>query len=798
VSGLLARPLPADGPATAPAAGRPASGRAAALARDSLAARLTVFAALAAYGAIHWAMLVVDAPAGRTLLTVVVAVGGAAALGLVARAPLPRPAVHALAALVALVTFCLGLMAAGLPARLLGPENWSELFDGIDRGLAGVRGVEWPYDGPDEWIRRTIMLGAPLLLAIAAAMAFWPVRAAAPVLRVLGLVTLLVLYGTAVTEHDPGRPLLRGLGLLVLVAAWLWLPRVPPREGGMAAAVVVGVGILSLPAAAALDGDRPWWDYRAWNWFGGGKSITFDWTHQYGPLDWPREGTTLLNVKADRPHYWKAEVLNAFDGLRWGRTASNDTATVGAEFPFDTDTIAYTGTAGRWDYFEHNRRWDEEITFTVRSLSTDLVIGAGVAYDVDGVQARPSADGTTRLFGDRLQKGDSYVVDVYAPDPTAAQMRGAPSGYAPWLTRYTRLSLPNPGDSATQTAGRAGANRTALLERESVVVPLRGDPLSGDGAAADKQLFRSRYGPTYELARSLAAGQGTQYDVVKAIERHLQRGFVYSERVPTRVLPLQGFLLEDRRGYCQQFSGAMALMLRMVGIPARVAAGFSPGSFNRDTDEYRVRDLDAHSWVEVWFQGIGWVPFDPTPAAALAEGQSSGVLATSAARQDAGDVLGSRGRSAPLSELAGDPGGQTTSDGGRSWLLPLLGLALLALAAGVAVTMALRVRRRRALGPRELAEAQLAELRRALVRLGWELPAATTLLALEGRLARAAGPTAAAYAGALRANRYDPRAPAAPGTSERRSLRRELTARGGLRARLRGLVAIPPGGPTLR
>ena len=67
-------------------------------------------------------------------------------------------------------------MAAGLPARLLAPNDWGELFDGLDRGLAGVESVEWPYDGPDEWIRLTIMLGAPFLLGIAAAVAFWPAR----------------------------------------------------------------------------------------------------------------------------------------------------------------------------------------------------------------------------------------------------------------------------------------------------------------------------------------------------------------------------------------------------------------------------------------------------------------------------------------------------------------------------------------------------------------------------------------------------------------------------------------------
>ena len=94
-----------------------------------------------------------------------------------------------------------------------------------------------------------------------------------------------------------------------------------------------------------------------------------------------------------------------------------------------------------------------------------------------------------------------------------------------------------------------------------------------------------------------------------------------------------------------------------------------------------------------------------------------------------------------------------------------------------------------------MADAQLAELRRALVRLGFSLPAATTLLGLERRLDRSVGPAAARYAAALRAHRFDPRAPEGPGLAERRALRRELSSRGGLPARVRGLLAIPPGGP---
>jgi transglutaminase-like putative cysteine protease len=785
MSGLLSRPAAATagaGPATwAPA-------QVAADTRDSLAVRLAVFAALALYGASHWAMLVEDPDGGRTLLVVIVVTAGAAALALIGRLSLPRPAVHGLAALVALAVICLGLMAAGLPARLLAPGHWSELIDGLDRGLAGIQGVDWPYDGPDEWIQLTILLGIPFLVALAAVIGFWPSRRAAPVLRALALVVLLVLYGTAVTEHDPEAPLLRGLVLLLLVAGWLWLPRMPPREAGAGVAAVAAVGVLSLPLAAALDGDRPWWDYRAWTLFGGGKAITFDWSHQYGPLNWPREGTTLLNVRSDRPHYWKAEVLDGFDGFRWVRTRMVATTDLSDEIPQRPQRGL------RWQNFEYNQAWQERIRFTVRSLSSDMLVTAGNTRSVEGVDSVLFSNGSGRLTGEPLEKGDSYEITTYAPDPSADQMRAAEPGYPDDLVAYTSLFLPRRGESALRGVGRQGdAARTAADGRNFVEMPLRGERDSGTPRSLER-VRRSRYAKVYRLASRWTADAPTGYAAVKAIERHLQDDYLYSEQVPSADLPLNSFLFDEKRGYCQQFSGAMALMLRMVGIPARVVAGFSPGSFNRDTGEFRVRDLDAHSWVEVYFTGIGWVPFDPTPAIAPADSQSSGVLATSAARGDAGEISDGSRSSSALSERGTNASAAASDDGGAGWVLPGLLVLVLVITAGAALVMGIRVRRRRGLTPAELAEAQVVELRRALERLGWAVPATTTLLGLERRLRRVCGPHAAGYAGALRAHRFEPGGKA-PGLGARRALRRELSEGGGLAARLRGLLAIPPGGP---
>jgi protein-glutamine gamma-glutamyltransferase len=737
------------------------------------AVRLATFAALAGFATGHWARLVEDPPASGLAGAVLAAVAIASGLTALGRLDMPRGAVHVAAGAVTLFGLCLALVAAGLSGSLLEPARWDDLANEIDRGLAGIRNVSWPYSGPDESVRLSILLGAPVLLSLAAALAFWPVRRGASALRALALVALLVLYGLSVTEYDPGRPLLRGAALLALVAAWLWLPRLGRREAVPALIAVLAVGALSLPLAARLDSEGALIDYRAWDWFGG-KDVTFNWNHSYGPLEWPRDGTTLLNVRAGRAHYWKAETLDHFDGLRWVRSRDNEGTGPLAELPSRPD-----------------RRWDERIRVTVRALRTDFIVATGTPYLVMGAgeSVSGSADGTIRRLEEPLRRGDSYSVRTYAPNPSVREMRRATEPYGGSLAQYTTLALPPRGVDALKQAPPSSSGPPRFTpSAEQVEMPLR----RGSDAvpAAAVRLEDSPYRRTFDLARRLALGAPTAYDAARRIERHLERNYTYSERPPSRPYPLESFLFQDRIGYCQQFSGAMALMLRMVGIPARVVSGFSPGSFNRDTHEYRVRDLDAHSWVEVYFSGIGWVTFDPTPAAAPADrpgGQSdSSRSSEDSAANITGDSTGAPGGDRPSRAQAGERDGDR--GGRRGWVVGL-GLVSLALAA---LGSALAVRRRRRPSPAAAAEATLRELQRALPRLGWELGAGTTLLELERRLGRAAGPRAAAYVARLRLGRFGARDVAPPDPGERRALRRELTANRGLRARLRGYLALPP------
>jgi transglutaminase-like putative cysteine protease len=126
---------------------------------------------------------------------------------------------------------------------------------------------------------------------------------------------------------------------------------------------------------------------------------------------------------------------------------------------------------------------------------------------------------------------------------------------------------------------------------------------------------------TRELARGWTANAKTDLERAKAIEAHLQTDFVYElpsgEPPRTELPPLEHFLHESKKGHCEFYSTAMAVMLRTQGIPTRNITGFAGGQYNRFGEFYAVRQKDAHSWVEAYIEGAGWVTFDPTPPASV-------------------------------------------------------------------------------------------------------------------------------------------------------------------------------------
>ncbi len=117
------------------------------------------------------------------------------------------------------------------------------------------------------------------------------------------------------------------------------------------------------------------------------------------------------------------------------------------------------------------------------------------------------------------------------------------------------------------------------------------------------------------LAARIVHGKSDNYDKAVAIEEYLRTKFGYTLQLPSTqpADPLADFLFRRKRGHCEYFATAMAIMLRTVGIPSRVVTGFHGGEFNSITDQYVIRARDAHAWVEAFFPGQGWVSFDPTP-----------------------------------------------------------------------------------------------------------------------------------------------------------------------------------------
>jgi transglutaminase-like putative cysteine protease len=118
------------------------------------------------------------------------------------------------------------------------------------------------------------------------------------------------------------------------------------------------------------------------------------------------------------------------------------------------------------------------------------------------------------------------------------------------------------------------------------------------------------------LAQTVAGGATNRFDLVMALTTYLQATYHYTlalPPVPAGRDPVDWFLFDVKTGYCEQFATAETLMLRSLGVPARLATGYSTGAYDPVLDQSVVRERDAHAWVEVWFPGFGWVPVDPTP-----------------------------------------------------------------------------------------------------------------------------------------------------------------------------------------
>jgi protein-glutamine gamma-glutamyltransferase len=741
--------------AVLPAAGRRATNMLRPTAQREAArpvVRLVSFAALSGYGVIRWETLLSPAPSGRLigLWALAVLVAGTGPL-LASRRARPIAIIGGILAVLAMFAL------AGIPVRWITHVRITVTANAIGNGLSALPGVLLPYIGINQWVRIVTTLGAGVLLLDAGLLLAFAPRTLGDVRRAAAALPLVALAIVPCTLLEPDKPYLQGLVLFALLAAFMWGERLRVRSVTAAIALAVLAGFGAVVTAPALDEHSPWINYEAIAASLAPAHIeNFNWAQTYGPLVWPTNGTEVFDVKAKRVDYWKTEDMDIFDGIAW----------MDGLLPSDQPEPQTSERA--------TAEWSQLIQVTLRAMNTTDVIGAGESGPPEDIN-EPVVEGNspgTWTAGANLVPGDSYLIPTYSPRPSQTQMATDRDDYSDaGLQGYLTMTLP-PGKNLDAQPDIIFPPFHSSEPVQSTIALFGTDSLA---------LVRaSPYARVYNLAQRLAKQSATPYDFVRNVERYLLHGYTYDLSPPTSTYPLVSFLLDTKRGYCQQFAGAAALLLRMGGVPARVAVGFTPGTYDSATHTYVVTDKDAHAWIEVWFAGYGWVRFDPTPPTTQkANGSLNPPTVKGSGANKPKPTSGSR-----RVDVGGGSTAAATSHGGSPVAIVVAALVgvLLVLAAGL---WFLASRRRWEPPVDEL----LRELERALRRSGRPVGDGVTLVALEHRFRTS--PDAAEYVRTLRLARFAA-ANERPTPKQRRALRSYLRAGLGLGGSLRALWALPP------
>jgi transglutaminase-like putative cysteine protease len=643
------------------------------------------------------------------------------------------------------------------PRHVLG-VIWSR-FSG---GFLDFYDVRTPFDPRVHAEMRSVLLTAVFGFALAVALA---VAARRPV---PALLLLLAGAGWPATLRGPSGGLAVG-GLILLAALSILagltsrnVPRVAiPAAIGLALAALVA----SSSSAVAKGGLVSW---QRWDFYTAAQppvSVAFVWNAQYAGIHFPRKRTTVLEVKApQRSLYWRAAVLDKFVGDHWIEAPA-----------LRADALEPPG--------QRLLRQDVQVL----ALSDTRLVGASVPlrYEAGDAPLVIRVPGIAELPSG-LTRGFRYTVWSYAPQPTAAQLANSKPVYP--------VELVEPGTFLD-------------LGRGITAAPF--------GQARIVRPELERYAPLERTAAAIAGKTRTPYAATAALVAWFRTtgGFVYTNRPPSSgpTAPLVDFVTRTHAGYCQHFAGAMALMLRYLGVPARVAVGFSSGTYDAKSGMWRVTDHDAHAWIEAWFRGYGWLPFDPTPASRPGRGQLSAPYAAVVEGTVSGPAASGRAVGVGPSDprQAGHRHGETEGTGVRGAGSPALGpppsshgslLLLLALLLGgviAAIAVAkVAVRRGRYLtrDPRRLAAACRRELADYLVDQNIDAARSATLHELGSLVRHELAVEPDAFVAAATAARFGPPGGAARAARdarrELRALTRAMRARMRTRDRLRGIVSL--------
>jgi transglutaminase-like putative cysteine protease len=277
----------------------------------------------------------------------------------------------------------------------------------------------------------------------------------------------------------------------------------------------------------------------------------------------------LVSAPQGRRYYWRSRVFDTYEGGRWSPGANTRLTveqsplniTLDGEFTAARDPVQQQFTIGL--------NASRLIYAAPQPSRIDLPTRTDLLYTPGRTSMNVSVIRPLHV----LERGTSYTATSLLTSASAPQLRSAGTSYPDWLkTLYLQIS----------------------------------------GSATNR---------TFQLAQTIVqeAGATTPYDKAKAIETWLRTNIIYNESIPQPPRgqdPVDWVLFDYKQGYCNYYASAMIIMLRSQGIPARMAAGFAQGTWDAEKNAFVVLERDAHTWVEVYFPGYGWVEFEPTAAQA--------------------------------------------------------------------------------------------------------------------------------------------------------------------------------------
>jgi transglutaminase-like putative cysteine protease len=285
-------------------------------------------------------------------------------------------------------------------------------------------------------------------------------------------------------------------------------------------------------------------------------------------------GTELI---PDTRFYWRGRSYNTYKDGQWTNTLVDM-----VPVPSENASLKYTNLDASAKISVTIRNGSGAVR-TIYTPGLPIAVSRSAKAQVQKL-ANQEVDVVSVQSDQIVQAGEAYKVDAYQNVPTVSMLKISGVEYPDWV-KNTYLQLP------------------------------QGFPKS-----------------IANLAKEITVGTKDPYDKANAVTNYLRKTITYSTEAPippTGADPIEYFLFTSKKGYCNYYASAEVLMLRSLGIPARLAVGYAEGDVQQNDKYFTVRRKDSHAWPEVFFSGIGWVPFEPTvsqPILVLPAGTDNNAL----------------------------------------------------------------------------------------------------------------------------------------------------------------------------